>query len=199
MSSKRKLVAFTVIATAAFVGLIGSGAHAGNALCPQVCLTGGVLSGGASGSSAAASSRVNLPGRGAIRAMSGNYARSYHYDWTAIDATGLDGVSSLAIDITVAGKDSASGFSGTGHAHLSKPDGNMVSVPVSLTDNGTTVSASGGGFSLNALSTGGFGAATYETSTDPSWDSPPSDGCDGHDNNNGLGHLIGGGQGHDCD
>ena len=202
MRSMRRIAMATAVVALGIGGAMAHGAHAGNALCPNTCLTGGVLSGGSRGSSVNAAA-----GLGQIRAQSTS-SRSYHFDWTAFDVSATPGSRNLAIDISVTGDDSGSTFTGTGTAAISQAGGSTVNVPVSLTDDGNAVQVTDTvgnetTFVVDALSSNGMGQAAYQSSADPSWDSPPPPPpptCDDkHKNDKGLGHVIGNGKGHDCD
>ena len=186
MAHARTYLMGLAVALALVGGTVAAPADAGNAVCPSLCLTGGVLSRGSSAVSAA----------GASNNGNGMEVRNYVFNWLAVDATGTTPVNSIRISITVAGHGGGSTFNGTGHATMTDSAGNSETVPVSGSDNGTTTSYSGGGLSLTALNLGA-GVATFVRDHD--WTPPGGEDCDGHDNGGGIGHIIGGGQGHDCD
>jgi hypothetical protein len=193
VKTRTYLMGFAV-AVALVSGVLVRPADAASLACPQLCLTGGGVLGGASSASVsnvAASDGVSA-------ADNGMETRTYDFTWYAVDGTSTVPAKVIDVHIVVAGHGGDS-FSGSGTAYLTGPGGSTLSLPVSVTDNGLLLTASGGGFTLNAVLSS-IGEATLFSSEDPGWDNPPGeDDCDGHENDDPIGHVLGRGGGHDCD
>ena len=149
-------VAAVLITATALFGFMGNKAQAANALCPKTCLTVGALVGG--------STR-------ALHAES--VSRDFNYSWTALDLTEqLPQIYQIAIHLYATGYVSKGTFYGVGDVMLT-PTGEYYGTHyahVRVTDNGTAVHMSGGGFTLNALNLIGAGTAQYKQSYDYDWD-----------------------------
>lgn len=156
-----RAVIATLLAAAGSLGITTS-AQGANALCPQVCLTGGILGLGVTRSTVSTASVESLE------------TREYGFSWTAFDLTEtLPIQEELNIEISASGTTENGIFTGSGEAFIEKVDGNSTFVDVDVIATALTITVTsteeGEDFQLNATVLGG-GEASYSTEYDHEWE-----------------------------